>query len=115
MVTQRFLDNWNIIEDEQIGKYLGSLVVNLETKDIYNSIHETRVRILQSPNNLGLYRTVISKDSYSLKNNKLVEDKKQEYKTIYSGNSLSKAINSFKEIIDKKIKENRVHNIFNRN
>ena len=115
MIQKKFLDYWNIIEDKSIGRYMGSLVVNLATDNISHSICEKRVRILQSADNLEWYKTIISKDIYSLKNNKLVENKKQEHETFYYGRNLSKAIDSFKEIIEKKTKENVVHKIFSRN
>jgi len=113
MNFQKYFWSWNIIEDRGIGKEIGTC----QTPRGKYLIYEQRVRILQSPDNLGLYKTVISKDFYSLKEDKLVYDKDDEFNLIYCGKDLSKALDSFKEIVanDQKTKENKVHEIFSRN
>ena len=117
MPSKKLFDNWNIIEDKKVGRCIGYIKTYLEGEHVHYDIYEQRVRVLQSPNNLGLYATATSKDTYYLKNNKLVENKKQKYLPIYCGKNLSRALDYFIKIVenDKKMKENEVYKIFSRN
>ncbi len=113
MSFQKYFWNWNIIEDKGLGEKIG----NCQTHSGKYPIYEQRVRILQSPDSLGLYRTVISSDFYSLKDDKLVQNKNEGFELIYHGKDLSKALDYFREIVanDEKTKENKVYKIFSRN
>lgn len=107
------IPQWNILED----KGLGELIAIINTDFDNYLLYENRVRLVQSIKNPNNYGTVLSKDIYSLKNNKFIENKDEKMEIIYFGEDKFKAISSFNNIIekDKKIKQNLVHRIFPKN
>lgn len=110
------IKTWEIIKDEGIGRLIGTLKTALKENPLYH-IYEKRVRIVKSPTGPTEYGTVISKDFYSLVDDKFVKNKNLEEKIIYLGIDKFKAFNAFNKVVkkDKINKENKIYSTFSKN
>ncbi len=106
------IPQWNILEDKGLGKIIGNIKTDFEDYLLY----EKRARLVQSIKNPENYGTILSKDIYSIRKNKLVENE-EKLLIIYFGEDKSKAIDAFNEIIqkDRIEKSNKIHKIFPKN
>ncbi len=106
------IPQWNILEDKGLGKIIGAIKTDFEDYLLY----EKRARLVQSIKNSENYGTILSKDIYSIRKNKLVENE-EKLQIIYFGEDKSKAFDAFNEIVKKDEEEKQclVHKVFSKN